>query len=301
MDMKIKYAPLLLFSGLALLLLAESEAVRQAMLEALALCASTAVPALFPFLVASSLLIACGFGQWAAGHLAGLMGPLFALPGHAACALLLGLVGGYPIGARTAAQLYGEGSLTKEEAERLLTFCNNSSPVFLLSVLGQRIFGSFRTGVWLWLVHLASALLTGVLFRRRETRSRPRAVEVRAVRLPSAFVSAVTESASACVSICGFVTIFYVLSRPLAGLGGAVGAALTGGLELFSLTPLLQNDAVSFITASACTAWGGCSVLCQTAAALEGSGLSMRWCVVGKATQAVMAAILAGVVWTAVL
>ena len=35
--------------------------------------------------------------------------------------------------------------------------------------------------------------------------------------------------------------------------------------------------------------------------ALEGSGLSMRWCVVGKATQAVMAAILAGVVWTAVL
>lgn len=299
MDMKIRWTPLVLLSGLAVLFLTESAAVRTAMTEALGLCAASVIPALFPFLVVSSLLLACGFGEWAAGLFAPLMTPLFALPGCAASPLLLGLVGGYPIGARAAAQLYRQGSLTKNEGSRLLTFCNNSSPVFLISVLGQGVFGSFRTGLYLWLIHLASALLTGLLFRRtgEGTRLPPRQVEVRTVRLPSAFVSAVTESAASMVPICGFVTLFYVLSRPLADLGGAVGAALTGALELFSLTPLLKADGLSFILSSACTAWGGLSVLCQSAAALEGSGLSPRWCLTGKAVQGLIAALLAALVW----
>ena len=91
--------------------------------------------------------------------MAGLTAPLFRLPGCAGSALLLGLVGGYPIGARTAAELYTSGALTRQEAERLLTFCNNSNPVFLVSVLGSGVFGSVRTGLWLWLIHVCSALL----------------------------------------------------------------------------------------------------------------------------------------------
>ena len=299
MDMKIRYGPLCLLSALGVLFLAESTSIRAATTEALALCAASVIPALFPFLVVSSLLLSCGLGEWAAVHLAGFMTPLFRLPGCAASALLLGLVGGYPVGVRTAAQLYRQGSLTKNEASRLLTFCNNASPVFLISVLGQGVFGSFSAGLWLWLVHLSSALLTGLLFRRTEARDPavPRVGEVRAVHLPSAFVRAVTESTSAMISICGFVTLFYVLSRPLAALGGSVGAALTGGVELFSLTPLLKADGVGFVLASACTAWGGVSLHCQSAAVLEGSGLSARWCLIGKAVQGLFAAALAALVW----
>ncbi|MFR0770562.1 MAG: hypothetical protein ACLSHO_14075 [Dysosmobacter sp.] len=74
-------------------------------------------------------------------------------------------MGGYPIGARTAAELYASGDLTRQEAERLLTFCNNSNPVFLISVLGVGVFGSVRAGLWLWLIHVCAALLTGLLFR----------------------------------------------------------------------------------------------------------------------------------------
>ena len=300
MDMKIRYGPLFLLGGLAVVLLTQGSAVHRAVAEALGLCAASVIPALFPFLVVSSLLLACGLGDAAAGAFSGFMTPLFRLPGCAASPLLLGLIGGYPIGARTAAQLYRQGSLSKSEASRLLTFCNNSSPVFLLSVLGQGVFGSFRAGLYLWLIHVGSALLTGLLFRGagEGRQSLPRRVEVRTVHLPSAFVSAVTESAAAMVSICGFVVFFYVLSRPAATLGGAVGAALTGAMELFSLTPLLQNDGVSFVLSSACAAWGGLSVLGQTAAALEGSGLSPRWCAVGKAVQGLVAAVLAALLWS---
>ena len=92
------------------------------------------------FLAVSGLLVSLGFGAWLSPCLRGLMGPLFRLPGQAAGALVLGLVGGYPIGARTAAELYRQGELTRSEALRLLAFCNNSNPVFLVSVLGAGVF-----------------------------------------------------------------------------------------------------------------------------------------------------------------
>ena len=110
----------LCLGGLLVWFLADAGAVRDSVAEALALCARSVVPSLFPFLVASSALLALGFGELAAPWLAGLMEPLFRVPGAGSAALVLGLVGGYPIGAKTAADLYRENLVSREEAERLL-------------------------------------------------------------------------------------------------------------------------------------------------------------------------------------
>ena len=127
---------LLILCGILVWFLADAGHIRAAASQALRLCATSVIPALFPFLAVSGLLISLGFGEWLSPLLSGLMTPLFRLPGSAGSAVLLGLVGGYPIGARTAADLYRNNLLTREETERLLTFCNNSNPVFLISVLG---------------------------------------------------------------------------------------------------------------------------------------------------------------------
>ena len=63
---------------------------------------------------------------------------------------------------------------------------------------------------------------------------------------------------------------------PLTAVGGRLGAVLVAALELFSLTPLLTADAFGFLLAAAAAGWGGLSVLCQTLAVLEGSGLRLR-------------------------
>ena len=286
----------LILRGILIWFLTDAARIRAQAAEALLLCGKSVIPALFPFLVVSSLLIALGFGEWVSPYLAGLMTPLFRLPGLASSALLLGLVGGYPIGAQTAADLYRQHLLTRQEAERLLTFCNNSNPVFLISVLGVGVFGSVRAGVWLWLIHLLSALLTGLLFRNHGGPARRQAggtAAFQAVSLPAAFVAAVRESLSGMLSVCAFVTFFYVLARPLASLGGWLGPVLVGLTELFSLTPLLRPDRFGFILASAMAGWGGLSVLCQTAAVLEGSGLRLQSCAAGKAVQGLLAGLLA--------
>lgn len=287
----------LALGALLLWLLADAVGVRAAVEQALELCAQSVIPALFPFLVVTSALLSLGLGELAAPWLAGLMEPLFRVPGAGSAALVLGLVGGYPIGAATAGRLYQEGVVSRQEGERLLTFCNNSNPVFLISVLGVGVFGSVRTGIWLWLIHVLSALLTGLAFRGhgktagRRPLTKPAAF--RAVSLPMALVEAVESSLRGMLSVCAFVTFFYVLARPLAALGGRTGAALVGLVELFSLTPLLTADTWGFVLAAGMAGWGGFSVLCQTAAVLEGSGLSARYCLRGKAVQGLLSAILA--------
>ena len=290
-------AACLILCGTLAVFLMEASAVRAVTAEALTLCARSVIPAMFPFLVVSSLLVKLGFGELTAPWLAGLMEPLFGVPGAGSSAWLLGVVGGYPIGAKTAADLYREGAVSRVEAERLLTFCNTANPVFFISVLGVGVFQSVRAGVYLWLIHLLSALLTGLLFRNfgktigRQGVTRPTAF--RAVSFPAAFVGAVRESLAGQLSVCAFVSFFYVLARPLVTLGGRAGAVLVGLTELFSLTPLLTCDRFGFILASAAAGWGGLSVLCQTAAVLEDSGLSLRPCLLGKITQTLLAGALA--------
>ena len=280
----------LLLCGVLVWFLADAGQVRQDVSAALALCARSVIPALFPFLVVSTLLLRLGFGELAAPWLAGLMEPLFRVDGVGSSALLLGLVGGYPIGPRTTAELYRQGALRRDEAERLLTFSNNSNPVFLISVLGLGVFGSVRVGIWLWLIHLLSALLTGLCFRQYQTgpagpRNATRSSPFHAVSFSSALVESVRSACSGMLSVCAFVLFFYVLARPLSSLSFPLGPALVGATELFSLTPLLTADRFGFVLAAAASGWGGLSVLCQTAAVLEGSGLSPRPCVLGKAVQ----------------
>lgn len=290
-------AACLILCGVLIWFLTKAENIRTAAAAALRLCGSSVIPAMFPFLVVSSLLVALGFGEWLSPRFAGLMGPLFCLPGFSSAALVLGLVGGYPIGARTATSLYTQHMLTKEEAERLLTFCNNSNPVFLISVLGSGVFGSSIIGVWLWLIHILSALLTGLLFRgsgRRSSRQPPaNRIPCRAISLSSAFVSAIRDSVNGMLSVCGFVVLFYTAAQPLTSFSKWLSPISVGFLELFSLTPLLAANRFGFIVAAGCTGWGGVSVLAQTAAMLEGSGLSLLPALKGKLVQGLLSTVLA--------
>ena len=284
---------MLALCGLFFYFLGAAGPVRQAARKALALCAQSVIPSMLPFLVVSDLLISLGLGNLLGRHFAGLMA-LYHLPGSAATALFLGLLGGCPIGAKTTAALFRTGALTESEARRLLPFVNNAGPVFLISVLGVGIFQSLRVGVWLWLIHLLSALLTGLCFRGRSCpQRRDSPVCFAAPSLVSAVAGALTRSGGAMLSICVCVVFFSVLVSPLTKLPGPIGAFLTGLLELFSMTPHLTADRLSLVIASLCTGWGGLSVLCQTAAILEGTGLPFLPCLKGKAVQGLIAGLLA--------
>ena len=292
----IRAVALLICTAVLWLLILYSDAVRACVTEALGLCARSVIPALFPFMAASSVMTALGLGELLSGPFGNFMS-LWHMDGAAASALIMGFVGGYPTGARTAAELYRDRLLTREETERLLTFCNNANPVFLIAVLGEGIFGDLRTGMWLWLIHVAAALLTGLLLgrgSRRSTHARRSVPPVfLAASLPSAFVDGVRSALTDTLNVCAFVVIFSLAALPLRAVGGTAGAMLTGALELFSALPRLPADRAGFVLAAGLAGWGSVSVLCQTAVILRAEGLSAAPCLRGKAVHGLLSALLA--------
>lgn len=276
------------FFGAALLFFPDVSAA--AAREGVALCLQTVLPSLFPFFVLSSLLVQSDVPRLLSRAMAGVMYPLFGVSGAGASALILGLLGGYPVGARTVAELYGRGEIGQEESEHLLAFCNNSGPGFFLGVCGTAVFGSARAGAYLYLIHVGAALVTGVLLRR--DLGLPRRKAVSRQRAPFDLAAAVQGSFAAVGSVSAFVIFFMVLLRllslvpALAALPPLPRAALFGFVEMTNGVNALPATRAGFVLCAAIMNWGGLSVQAQTRAMLAGSALSARRCVIGKAVQA---------------
>jgi len=261
----------------------------------LLLCIQTVIPSLFPFFAVISLLLRLGAVNRLQHLFAPFMVPLFHLRGSAAAPLLAGLLGGYPSGAKAAAELYEEGLLSKEEAEVCLGFVNNCGPAFFLSYIGTGMLENERLGLWLYLIHVLSALLSGMLLCRLAG-IRPNAGHLpprlaAAPNFPQMFTAAVISSFAAVLNICAFVILF----RTAAGVFPAAIGSFLGFFELISGCAFLTPGRTGFVLAAALTGWGGLSVHCQTLAVI--GPLSARWHLPGKTLQAVLSTFFAWILY----
>ena len=294
----------LLLLGAGALVLFPSESADAAR-EGLSVCFSSVLPSLFPFFVVSSLFIASG----AASFLGRLLGPfmfsLFGVSGIGASALLLGLTGGYPVGAKTIGELYRSGQISQDEGEQLLCFCSNSGPGFFLGMCGANLFHSVRAGLYLYLVHVAAALLVGILLRRTIQSPLPARAKQRArtdFSPAAAFPAAVQSSFAAIWNVCGFVILFMVILHliallpPVQQLSALGRSVLFGFVEMTNGILLLSADRAGFIACAAIMGWGGLSVHAQTLSVLSGTPLRTRRYFLGKALQSLLSVPLAAAV-----
>lgn len=261
----------------------------------LSLCGDVIVPSLFPMLALSTFLIDAGFAHGLGRVLERPVRALFRLPGGAAAALVLGLIGGYPVGAAACAGLHRTGELTKDEAERLLAFSVNSSPAFIIGAVGAGMLGSPGAGCLIYTAHIASSLVIGLCLRGRGNASGRKTVKNTAgvsETLPpaEAFVGSVISAASGIVNICAFVVLFSSLSALLTGSGLFEAPAAALGVSAQALAApvkaLLEvsNGCAAVVAVlpyglpalSVCLSWSGLSVMCQADSMVRGEGMSIK-------------------------
>lgn len=223
----------IIFVLIAVLLVVFSRFNLEAAKSGLELWAFTVVPSLFPFFVITNLLSQTKVVSQIGRLLDKLMSPLFNVPGIGGFAFVMGLISGYPVGAKIVSDFREQKLVSKDEGERLLAFTNNSGPLFILSSVGIGMFGDTKTGILLLCTHILACITVGIILGKfskktdEEFRSkinnelekskkitdnkRNRNKEISIKNLGEILSNSINNSISTILLIGGFVVIFSVI------------------------------------------------------------------------------------------
>lgn len=278
---------------LCVIFLKNAEMCTTLVTEGLEICFRSVIPSLFPYMVISALIISSGLAHYLGRLFARPLSAVFAIRGGGAAAIILGVIAGFPMGAKTAVDSYKNGLCTKEEAERLCCFCNNTGPAFLIGGIGVGFFGDAGAGVTLYIIELISVLILGIILSIGKDRRSPQ-VKEKIVFKPDPS-EAVRSSVYSVLSVCGFVIFFRVLN-------GAI-ATILANLRLRRLSPLFfaisevtggggaAADIGSLPLAAFAVGWSGLCVHAQSATFMLPEGIKMRKYLIIKALQGLLCAL----------
>ncbi len=310
--MKKKLSVLAALCALFVLLTASQEAVNCCK-TSLKLCINLIIPSLFPFFVLSGLLNNLGFPEILGRSIGKSAGRLFNVSGAGFSAFFIGICGGYPLGASYIATMEEQGKISSKEAERLLGFCNNTGPAFIMGAIGTGVFHSVKVGILLYIIHIISALICGLLLSGKEEFASCELSPSPAMSFSPALSSAVKSSVLNILNVCGFVLTFGVftglmessgflpaLCNFLSGKTGidyaCIRAFLLGLFELGGGVGAMEGfelNAQNLALAAFMVGFGGLSVHFQTLSLIADREIKSARHFAGRLLSAVLAAVFA--------
>ena len=123
------------------------------------------LPALLPFFICVEILIGLGIVSFLGSCFRPIMRPIFNLPGEGAFAFFMSLASGYPVGAKITVSLLENKICNRVEAQRMLSLCSTSGPLFIIGAVATGILSNPKLGLLLAASHYLSALSAGLLMR----------------------------------------------------------------------------------------------------------------------------------------
>ncbi|MBQ0110471.1 MAG: hypothetical protein KBS41_00880, partial [Oscillospiraceae bacterium] len=177
----------------------------QGVREGLGLCATVVIPSLFPLTV----LALFTFNSGAYTLLAKTVGLDFTV-------WLLSALGGYPCGAILLERLYEMGVVDKKRAEKMLCFCVNAGPSFVVYTVGKTVLHNTFYGVLLLTVHLLPSFIFMLIIALKE-KAQPYVYEQNFL-ISDAFVLSVRGGLEGSLSLTASITFIFALTGMLKGL-----------------------------------------------------------------------------------
>ena len=262
------------------------------------------LPSLLPFLILSTLFLSTGLSDSIARRLAPILSPVFGCSPSGCYAVVIGLIAGLPVGAKTIATLTESGRITKKEGQYLLPLCNNPSPLFLLGFLSVSVLKRPDLRYLVLLIVTLSSIIAAKLLRPRDKNAlRHRSFPSATQKVPFSFSflmldAAIEQAFLVLTRVGGYIILFSVFAEFLAELPlptiflACVGSLLeitTGSTALCSLplsSQLFIPLTVGFVT------FGGLSTAAQTKSVLAGTSFPFAHYLITKAVAGLIAGVL---------
>lgn len=262
------------------------------------------LPSLLPFLILSTLFLSTGLSDSIANRLAPVLSPVFRCSPSGCYAVVIGLLAGLPVGAKTVASLVNSGKITKKEGQYLLPLCNNPSPLFLLGFLSVSVLNrpELRYPI-LFIVTLSSILAAMLLRPRTEYAAVSGTSRTASPEKPFTFSfllldAAIEQAFSVLTRVGGYIILFSVLANLLTLLPlppvflAYMGAFLeiTTGSASFAALSLPSVVIIPLVTGF--VTFGGLSTAAQTKSVLAGTKFPFAHYLLTKAVAGLIAGLL---------
>lgn len=297
--------------------------------KSIALWSSCILPSLLPFFIATELLQYTNINYFFRKFFHKLMKPLFNVPGEGAYAFIMGIISGYPIGAKIVSSLYECNICTKQEANRMIAFTNNSSPLFIIGTVGILLYKSSFIGILLFVTHFLSSILVGIILNLYSSKNKSitnksilnskintytnKKVNTENFKdIGNILSKSIKNAISSIFIIGGFVVIFSIILSILNELhffdiisyiSSNFGISdsycksfisglieLTNGVQLISQINT-KTISINIILTAFLLGFGGISILLQVYSIISKYNLSIKSYILGKILQGELAAI----------
>lgn len=246
----------------------------------------TVFPTLFPFFIINSLLLHTGTIYKFSHILSPVFQPLFRISDCASYAVLCGFFCGTPVGAKVIVDLVTEKKISKKEGEYLLSFCNNTSPGFIVGFIFERSLGVPELAYISLGLLFVSAIISSFLFRIMfYSDIRINTSRLEEYKPPSHFTTgldeSIWESMETILKIGGYIIMFCVILFALEMFPVEHfiwNSVLLPFLELTNGVRILAAQTLSFTTKyvllMSLASFGGLCAAFQTRCIIQKAGFS---------------------------
>ena len=264
------------------------------------------VPTLFPFMLISNLLIESGGTDLIARVIGKGFARLFGTSSGGSYAVIAGFLCGYPMGAKVTADLLRKGKITPREGKYLLSFCNNTSPVFIMNFIVWKTFGQQELLISTLLILLGVPVLLSFLFRRLYLKNETGFPEVSGAgnrkdgnRETGMFDRCMMDAFESIVKVGGYIIFFSIIIALMEKAAEELPVLLfaapllevTNGILL--IHSRIRETLISYPLVMGLTAFGGLCSVAQTDCMLQGTRLSILPYAIQKLTAAAAASLIA--------
>ena len=266
------------------------------------------LPTLLPYMILINILICTPALHWICRITSTFLCPLLGTSYYGTFAVLTGFLCGYPMGAKTTSDLLNVNKISRSEASYLLSFCNNTSPAFILSYVVAQNMKERNLCIPFFLILTFTPLMLSFIFRLfyrlpESSCSFPQ-VTPGSFSNPSESISdsfldrCILNAFESVTKVGGYMMMFSVLIQLLASVlpNTIFSLLLYSSLEISTGIRLLFSSALytteKIILCAFLTSFGGWCCIAQTYSMISGSQLPILPYIAEKLATALVTSLL---------
>lgn len=266
------------------------------------------LPTLLPYMILINILICTPALHWICRITSPFLCPLLGTSYYGTFAVLTGFLCGYPMGAKTASDLLDAQKISRSEASYLLSFCNNTSPAFILSYVVTQNLKKSDLCIPFFLILTLTPLMLSFIFRlfyRLQessgsfSQATPSSFPDPSGNFSDGFLDrCIMNAFKSITKVGGYMMMFSVLIQLLASAlpDNTASLLLYSGLEISIGIRQLASSALytshKIILCAALTSFGGWCCIAQTYSMISGNHLPILPYIAEKLATALVTSLL---------